>query len=822
MFFRRIPFRRVRQSLLSSLAVWALIGLPLQSGHGQATPKLPEPSAILDCAGQTNGTATLDSCGVCGGSGPGECGCDLSVRKDSCGVCGGTGPGECGCDRSITKDACGVCGGNGPGECGCDRTIVKDSCGVCGGNGPGECGCNLSVTKDACGVCGGDGSSCAPPTCAYTVYQATINAPAACPPKLDCNGKPLYAPLKYDLDHDGIVTGYWSKDYSRYGDYMLIYLHVYNKRPYRAEYDLNGDGVVDQKDVDLIGNLLASPEKALNAPVDLGCGCGDPRVDLGCGCGDPRVKDDCGVCGGNNTSKDACGVCFGPGPTGCDMACGSTSVLDKCGLCGGDGNLCSQPDPNCNLYYVSTEQLSQYDYRFQNYGPVVAIGTGASLDCVKKIVGKCKLTRASTIAKLISNGYCDDEIYFWFNHNIMSLPERWGAIRTSAYMNKNCEPVAAPANAGDACGTLDIRVLGSPISLQWAESDAARTEATLTQFPLAPDSELKWYVWKASAERPLLVYDPQKTGRITTAAQLFGDWSFGGKGRSAAHTGKEQPRMHPQPWRDGYEALASLDADRDGKVAGSELKDLALWFDANQDGVSQPGEVKPLTESGVTALYVTPDFQDPVTRDITARHGYERVIGERTIVGPTVDWYGEGFRSKMEAQLKLQSRGLRLRPDAPAAADTKKTGASSALQDTQALVGGVWEWTLDPEIGISGPPEYRPKGVLSFKEYPAPVGASARPLSGRALVQTDLAEPKGEAAKLVTMVPLTGKLYVEHGRTLVEFTLLTSDGSTAKSYAELDHAGEALKGRTDSFFPARSADQQGLTFNYTWSARRIR
>ena len=39
-------------------------------------------------------------------------------------------------------------------------------------------------------------------------------------------------------------------------------------------------------------------------------------------------------------------------------------------------------------------------------------------------------------------------------------------------------------------------------------------------------------------------------------------------------------------------SLALLDTNHDGKLSGKELDALALWFDKNRDGVSQPGEVK--------------------------------------------------------------------------------------------------------------------------------------------------------------------------------------------------------------------------------------
>jgi hypothetical protein len=55
-------------------------------------------------------------------------------------------------------------------------------------------------------------------------------------------------------------------------------------------------------------------------------------------------------------------------------------------------------------------------------------------------------------------------------------------------------------------------------------------------------------------------------------------------------------------WRDGYAALGSLDDDQDGALRGAELRGLALWQDRNGNGVSEPGEVQPVTDWGITSL----------------------------------------------------------------------------------------------------------------------------------------------------------------------------------------------------------------------------
>jgi hypothetical protein len=81
-----------------------------------------------------------------------------------------------------------------------------------------------------------------------------------------------------------------------------------------------------------------------------------------------------------------------------------------------------------------------------------------------------------------------------------------------------------------------------------------------------------------------LVHDPKRTGKIDSALQMFGGvtfWLF---------------------WETGYDALAALDDNGDGQLSGAELDGLALWHDANGNGVCDAGEVRSLSEHGIVAL----------------------------------------------------------------------------------------------------------------------------------------------------------------------------------------------------------------------------
>ena len=55
-------------------------------------------------------------------------------------------------------------------------------------------------------------------------------------------------------------------------------------------------------------------------------------------------------------------------------------------------------------------------------------------------------------------------------------------------------------------------------------------------------------------------------------------------------------------WENGYRALAALDDDGDGELRGRELRDLAIWHDVDQNGISERGEVRPLSAWRIVAI----------------------------------------------------------------------------------------------------------------------------------------------------------------------------------------------------------------------------
>ena len=70
-----------------------------------------------------------------------------------------------------------------------------------------------------------------------------------------------------------------------------------------------------------------------------------------------------------------------------------------------------------------------------------------------------------------------------------------------------------------------------------------------------------------------------------------------------------------------------MDDDGDGAIRGPERAGLALWHDRNSNGVSDRGEVRPLTGWGIVALSTSYEYD--------ARHQHEIAWSPRGVVFAT-------------------------------------------------------------------------------------------------------------------------------------------------------------------------------------------
>jgi len=129
---------------------------------------------------------------------------------------------------------------------------------------------------------------------------------------------------------------------------------------------------------------------------------------------------------------------------------------------------------------------------------------------------------------------------------------------------------------------------------------------------------------------PWLALDRDHDGQIDSGRELFGSGTRLASGRRAAH---------------GFEALAELDADGDGKVtpADPRFAELVLWSDSDDDRAGDLAELVPATARGLIAIHL--DFQRRGECDERGNCGLERAAFEyrdatgQPRIGEIVDVY---------------------------------------------------------------------------------------------------------------------------------------------------------------------------------------
>lgn len=485
-----------------------------------------------------------------------------------------------------------------------------------------------------------------------------------------------------------------------------------------------------------------------------------------------------------------------------------------CGCTAPDGTPTPTPIPECSIYTFNVRQD----------GGKIFTGAGAELPCIQQMAKDyCwSLSRARAGGREL----CDDQIAVKF----LNMARRRSGNDTARawYINKNCRAVDAPTDNSQICGHLTISYIPSPISLIMDPEVDITDVTSITSFPLIPGMEGNWYIWRASTKTPLLVYDPLRNAKVASASQLFGNWTFGGNrtaGLNSQITDDLQARL-PRPWENGYQALATLDTNGDQRISGDELDLLSLWFDHNQDGKAQDGEIVPIKKAGIKALFFEPSHTDLISGDIHARIGYEREVDGRIETGPSVDWFGEGFSSKFEAIAKVGMRETLYRQTTSSEdRETKRisqqlledhnTSADNTAAAGSVNLSGPWVWEID-EAHISGNknPELSPKGMLIFRH-------KGGDINGHSYVEVPLSKPMGEADRFILQFPLQGRSSINaDGQTTLIFKLQGENGAQTMTVATLSDDSLRLKGKSSMVIKSVSTSKAS-EFSYDWTAQRF-
>ena len=301
------------------------------------------------------------------------------------------------------------------------------------------------------------------------------------------------------------------------------------------------------------------------------------------------------------------------------------------------------------------------------------------------------------------------------------------------------------------------------------------------------------------------------TGTVTSAAQLFGSYSF--QGMQAVGM---QHAERTSPWSHGYEALGSLDLNQDGKVSGSELQGLALWFDANRNAVVDQGELKTVQDLGIVSLF----YQEPVavagSLDLSLSIGYERDVDGVLLQGKSVDWYGEVFENKQEALQALYGMNtvsMEQRPDESRVAvlsDAQDQPLDEEKAAHETTVSGLWIWQMKEEGGEQHP------GLFSFSQ------TRGNKVSGYSIAEAVLKDNDAYHS-MVSMHPASGELLPMSNGSGSIFRFQVTDkksGVSALSKAELSADGMTMHGSTtQSFLNHDTGDSKRI--NYTWVAYKL-
>ncbi|MBP9837419.1 MAG: hypothetical protein KBC84_01765 [Proteobacteria bacterium] len=402
------------------------------------------------------------------------------------------------------------------------------------------------------------------------------------------------------------------------------------------------------------------------------------------------------------------------------------------------------------------------------------------------------------------------------------------------YFDDQCNPVNENV-AKAACGTNPTNfagsavlnnLVGTPISLMWKADVDIDADMSMVNFPLELNSVGKSWLWKASSDTPLLVYDPEHKGEIKDATQLFGRWTFGGQ--KVAALLESSAVKSAQPWENGYAALKTMDQNYDQKVSDKELDSLALWFDENRDGVSQAGEVKRLDAVGVKELYFNPDKVDPVSKNIHASIGFAREVNGKIVKGESIDWFADGAINTVELYAKhilAKAQGSVVKTTAPEAIKEKQVEvhgarpeqpkpASEYMPDRSLRtdkVTGVYAWKFDD------------KNINSLKKKDGYLVMFEK--KDGEIVGITLSElPVGGAQKTVNTIVkqfrLDGKRSLGGSdESRISFNVNVAEGSVMKNIANVSADGKEIVGETIATVKDESGKPASL--RYRWKATKI-
>ncbi|MGY3015556.1 subtilisin-like proprotein convertase family protein/Ca2+-binding RTX toxin-like protein [Pseudomonas sp. TE6283] len=189
---------------------------------------------------------------------------------------------------------------------------------------------------------------------------------------------------------------------------------------------------------------------------------------------------------------------------------------------------------------------------------------------------------------------------------------------------------------------------------------------------------LKRSAW-ADRKTGMLVID-DGSGQVKDVSQMFSEYY---KGKAGVNGAAGEARF-----KDGFAALASEDGNGDGIIDARDpiWNQLRVWVDASHDARVDRGELKTLTELGITQINVRAAGTPGESRDgsrVLARGSF--VIGGNTREALAVDFLGDPVSSSTTRQ----SNGLRVTSSSDGATTTAYSSTSTQGEHLDATALGV-------------------------------------------------------------------------------------------------------------------------------------
>ena len=182
--------------------------------------------------------------------------------------------------------------------------------------------------------------------------------------------------------------------------------------------------------------------------------------------------------------------------------------------------------------------------------------------------------------------------------------------------------------------------------------------------------------WKNGGDA-YLALDLNGNGIIDNGGELFGDYTLLGNGTRA---------------KDGFAALRQYDLNKDGVIDENDeiWSSLRLWIDGNENGLSEEGELKTLSEMGIAAIKLTTTTVNTYDENGAYLTDIATVIfadGRETVIG---DYWFDSYKydTKFYSDVEI-SEEISALPDIRAFGNMKSLHLAMAMDETGELKGLV-------------------------------------------------------------------------------------------------------------------------------------